>query len=30
VKAKWIRPQLQVRVRHLKGSKPLRHATVPI
>jgi ATP-dependent DNA ligase len=26
--AHWIRPELQVRVRHLKGSKPLRHATV--
>jgi hypothetical protein len=26
--AQWIRPELQVRVRHLKGSKPLRHATV--
>jgi ATP-dependent DNA ligase len=24
----WLRPELQVRVRHLHGSKPLRHATV--
>jgi ATP-dependent DNA ligase len=26
--AKWCRPALRVRVRHLAGSKTLRHATV--
>jgi bifunctional non-homologous end joining protein LigD len=27
-KAQWLRPEMRVRVRHLKGGDKLRHATV--
>ena len=27
-KAQWMRPEMRVRVRYLKGSDKLRHATV--